>query len=243
MVGDECYDHRPVPTTGRLQPLCPPHRAQHWSLPAGSPGSGRSLTVRLDDVDAVLRRSDVSPVGLAAAVTALAGPVVPLGSLKEADARVWQEVYAPLDALADEIPALAPWTVRMRGDGLLRRLVGTPAAAHSLLGEVVTVLRALPVDPPVSLPTFAARVLGAAHTLDDDTPRATVTLAGIRALTDFPEGADAEWRREAWASGGLLRDELSSTVLTLNLRGAPVLDWAVDVGEPSVLTLRQLRRP
>ncbi|MER5779365.1 TIGR02679 family protein [Streptomyces sp. NPDC002039] len=217
-------------------------RAAAERLLGRSPGSGRSLTVRLDDVDAVLRRSGVSPHGLAAAVTALTGPVVALDSAREADARAWQEAYAPLDAMADEIPALAPWTVRMRGDGLLRRLVGTPAAAHSLLGEVVTVLRALPADPPVSLPAFAARVLGAAHALDDDTPRATVTLAGIRALTGFPDGAGAEWRREAWASAGLLRDELSSTVLTLNLRGTPVLDWAADAGEPTVLTLRQLIR-
>ncbi|MFF3425184.1 TIGR02679 family protein [Streptomyces sp. NPDC002602] len=217
-------------------------RAAAERLLGRSPGSGRSLTVRLDDVDAVLRRSGVSPHGLAAAVTALTGPVVALDSAKEADARAWQEAYAPLDAMANEIPALAPWTVRMRGDGLLRRLVGTPAAAHSLLGEVVTVLRALPADPPVSLPAFAARVLGAAHALDDDTPRATVTLAGIRALTGFPDGAGAEWRREAWASAGLLRDELSSTVLTLNLRGTPVLDWAADAGEPTVLTLRQLIR-
>ncbi|WP_329098522.1 TIGR02679 family protein [Streptomyces sp. NBC_01439] len=217
-------------------------RAAAERLLGRSPGSGRSLTVRLDDVDAVLRRSGVSPAGLAAAVTALTGPVVALDSAKVADARAWHEAYAPLDALADEIPALAPWTVRMRGDGLLRRLVGTPAAAHSLLGEVVTVLRALPADPPVSLPAFAARVLGAAHALDDDTPRATVTLAGIRALTGFPDGAGAEWRREAWASAGLLRDELSSTVLTLNLRGTPALDWAADAGEPSVLTLRQLIR-
>ncbi|GHE51230.1 hypothetical protein GCM10017778_39260 [Streptomyces vinaceus] len=48
--------------------------------------------------------------------------------------------------------------------------------------------------------------------------------------------------REAWASAALLRDELSSTVLTLNLRGTPVLDWAADAGEPCVLPLRQLIR-
>ncbi|MFF2192308.1 TIGR02679 family protein [Streptomyces sp. NPDC058157] len=235
---------REQPLTGPVSLSAPTEeqRAAAERLLGRSPGSGRSLTVRLDDVDALLRRSGVSPDGLAAAVTALTGPVVPLDRAKEADARAWQEAYLPLDALVDEIPALAQWTVRMRGDGLLRRLVGTPDAAQTLLGQVATVLRGLPVDPPVSLPAFAARVLGAAHALDDDTPLATVTLAAVRALTGFPDGAGAEWRREAWASAGLLRDELSSTVLTLNLRGTPVLDWAADVGEPCVLTLRQLIR-
>ncbi|MFB8033092.1 hypothetical protein ACFC5Z_09045 [Streptomyces sp. NPDC056004] len=39
-------------------------------------------------------------------------------------------------------------------------------------------------------------------------------------------------------------DEQSSTTLTLNLRGTPVLDRMADWGEPSVLTLRKLtRRP
>ncbi|MFB6613171.1 TIGR02679 family protein [Streptomyces sp. NPDC056367] len=235
---------REQPLTGPVSLSAPieAQRAAAERLLGRSPGSGRSLTVRLDDVDAVLRRSGVSPDGLAAAVTALTGQVVPLATVKEAEAQAWQEAYAPLDALAEEIPSLVPWVVRTRGDGLIRRLVGTPAAAHTLLGEVATVLRALPADPPGSLPAFAARVLGAAHALDDGTPQATVTLAGIRALTGFPDGTGAEWRREAWASAGLLRDELSSTVLTLNLRGTPALDWAADAGEPCVLTLRQLIR-
>ncbi|MFE2304831.1 TIGR02679 family protein [Streptomyces sp. NPDC059411] len=233
---------RPLTGPASLSAPTEAQRAATERLMGRSPGSGRSLTVRLDDVDVVLRRSGVSPDGLAAAVTALSGPVVPLAMAKEAQAHAWQEAYTPLDALAEEIPALVPWVVRMRGDGLIRRLAGTPAAAHTLLGAVTTVLRALPADPPVSLPAFAARVLGSAHALDDGTPQATVTLAAIRALTGFPDGTGAEWRREAWASVGLLRDELSSTVLTLNLRGTPALDWAADAGEPCVLTLRQLIR-
>ncbi len=43
-----------------------------------------------------------------------------------------------------------------------------------------------------------------------------------------------------WASAGLLRDDVSSTVLTLNLCGTPALDWMADGGDPSVLALRQL---
>ncbi|MGW1000026.1 TIGR02679 family protein [Streptomyces sp. NPDC002520] len=206
------------------------------------PGRGRSLSIRLEDVDVLLRRSGISPEGLDAAVTALTGPVVPLGPAREAEEKAWKEAYAPLAALADRQPALAAWAERLRGDGLVRRLAGTPTAARALLDQVATALNALPSEEPVSLPSFAARVLGSAHALDDGTPLATLTLSGARSLTGFPDGTGAEWRRQAWASAGLLRDELSSTVLTLNLRGTPALDWMADEGEPAVLTLRQLTR-
>ncbi|MDI3386296.1 TIGR02679 family protein [Streptomyces sp. B-S-A8] len=208
------------------------------------PGGGRSLTVRLEAVDAVLRRSGISPDGLAEAITALTGPVTLLGAARRAEEDAWQEAFAPVDELAEERPALKAWVVRLRGDGLVRRLAGTPTAAGLLLSHSATVLRALPADPAVSVPAFAARVLDSAHALDDGTALATVTLSGIRALTGFPDGAGAQWRRDAWASAGLLRDELSSTVLALNLRGTPALDWMAETGEPAVLTLRQLiRRP
>ncbi|MFF7851068.1 TIGR02679 family protein [Streptomyces sp. NPDC007910] len=237
---------REQPLTGpvSLSAPTPAQRAAAERLLGRSPGSGQSLTVRLDEVDTVLRRSGISPDGLAAAVAVLGGPIVLLGPAREAEERAWREAYAPVDDLADQIPAFAAWAARLRGDGLVRRLAGTPVTARALVDRATAALRLLPVDPPVSLPAFAAQRLGSAHALDDGTPLATLTLSGIRALTGFPDGAGAEWRREAWASAGLLRDELSSTVLTLNLRGTPALDWMADSGEPSVLTLRQLiRRP
>ncbi|MDF9816163.1 TIGR02679 family protein [Streptomyces sp. SPB162] len=235
---------QPLVGPASLSAPTPAQRASAERLLGRSPGTGRSLSIRLDEVDSVLRRSGISPDGLAAAVAALTGPVVLIGPARQAEERAWQEAYAPIDALVDQAPALAAWAVRLRGDGLVRRLAGTPAAAGTLLGRVAVALRSLPADPPMSLAAFAARALGSAHALDDGTPLATLTLAGIRALTGFPDGSGAEWRREAWASVGVLRDELSSTVLTLNLRGTPALDWMADAGEPSVLTLRQLiRRP
>ncbi|WP_326700375.1 TIGR02679 family protein [Streptomyces sp. NBC_01754] len=209
-----------------------------------APGGGRSLSVSLDAVDDLLRRSGVSPAGLAAAVVALTGPVTLLGQARAEEQRAWARAYAPVDALADEIPALRGWAERLRKDGLVRRLAGTPAAAAELLGRAATVLSALPAVPPVSLPAFSSRLLGGAHALDDGTPLSTLALSGVRELTGAgaPDGSGAQGRREAWASVGLLRDELSSTVLAVNLRGTPALDWMADAGEPAVLTLRQLTR-
>ncbi|WP_175410407.1 TIGR02679 family protein [Streptomyces sp. TRM64462] len=215
-------------------------RAAAERLLGRAPGGGRSLTVRLDAVDAVLRRSGISPDGLAPAVTALTGPVTPLSETRAAESHAWRSAYAPLEALVRDHPRLTDWATRLRTDGLVRRLARTPEAARTLLADTATALRQLPADPAVSLPAFAARVLGGAHALDDGTPLATLTLSGVRALTGFPDGSGTGWRRDAWASAGLLRDDVSSTVLTLNVRGTPALDWMADSGEPAVLTLRQL---
>ncbi|HMG30572.1 MAG TPA: TIGR02679 family protein [Jiangellaceae bacterium] len=70
----------------------------------------------------------------------------------------------------------------------------------------------------------------------------------MESLRDLPAGAGAEWRREVWASVGLLRDELSTSVLTLGLPGDAVsatgraLGAWREAGQPVVLTLRQLVR-
>lgn len=230
---------RDEPLTGPLTLAAPTsaERAATERLLGRAPRAGRSLTVRLDAVDTVLRRSGISPDGLATAVTALTGPLARLADVREQEANAWQEAYAPLAVLR---PELAEWAHQLRTDGLVRRLARTPHAAKILLTDATTVLQTLPADPAVSLPAFAATALGDAHALDDGTPLATIVLSGIRALTGFPDGNGAEWRREAWASAGLLRDALSSTVLTLGLRGTPTLDWMTDAGEPAVLTLRQL---
>ncbi|RFC70987.1 TIGR02679 family protein [Streptomyces sp. AcE210] len=236
---------REEPLTGTLtlaQPTDLQRRATERLLgrrPSARP-TGATLAVRLDAVDAILRTSGASPDGLAAAVTALTGPVTPRRATREAEDLAWAHAHAPLDGL----PApLAAWAERLRTEGRLRRLARTPDAARTLAEQSAHALAALPADPPVSLPTFAARALGSAHALDDGTPTATLILSGVRALTGHSDGSGAAWRRAAWAAAGLLRDEVSSTVLTLGLRGNPALDWYADQGEPAILTLRQLAAP
>ncbi|WP_308314654.1 TIGR02679 family protein [Streptomyces gilvus] len=230
---------RDEPLTGPVSLTAPTtaERAAAERLLGRGPGAGRSLTVRLEAVDAVLRRSAISPGGLAPAITALTGPVTSIADARRREAEAWQAAYTPLSDVRHELTA---WADRLRHDGLVRRLARTPQAAKTLLTSTTAVLRELPAAPAISLPAFAARVLGDAHALDDGTPLATVVLSAVRVLTGFPDGSGAEWRREAWASAGLLRDALSSTVLTLGLRGTPALDWMTDAGEPAVLTLRQL---
>ncbi|MFJ1992769.1 TIGR02679 family protein [Streptomyces asiaticus] len=235
---------RAEPLTGPVILAAPTdgERAAAERLLGRAPGGGRSLSVRLDTVDTILRRSGVSPDGLATAVIALTGPVTLLSDARRREADAWHDAYTPLTGLCSERPELADWCEHIRVSGLVRRLARGPEAARALVASTATALRSLPADPAVSLPAFAARALGDAHGLDDGTPLATLVHSGIRALTGFPDGTGAEWRREAWASAGLLKDALSSTVLTLGLRGTPALDWATGTGEPAVLTLRQLTR-
>jgi uncharacterized protein (TIGR02679 family) len=150
-----------------------------------------------------------------------------------------------LDAVAARRPELAEWVGGLRSAGTVRRLVRDPEPAAALIDQLVVVLARLPGDPePVG--RFAERVLGSAHALDPDRPLAGLVFGAARALGGTPDGAGAAWQREVWASVGLLRDELSSTVLTLNLPGAPgpvgrTLAALTEAGEPAVLTLRQLR--
>ncbi|GAA2934045.1 MULTISPECIES: TIGR02679 family protein [Streptomyces] len=229
------------PLTGSVT-LSDPDESQRRAaerLLGRAPRSGGSLSMRLATVDEILRRSGVSPDGLAAAVIALTGPVILHAETRNREEQAWEETYAPLVNLDAE---LARWAERIRRDGLVRRLARTPEAAAPLVEAAVRALRALPASPPTSRATFAARNLSGAHALDEGTPLATLVLSGIRCLTGFPDGSGAQWRREAWASAGLLKDDLSSTVLTLNLRGTPALDWMADAGEPAVLTLRSLTR-
>ncbi|MFD9319135.1 TIGR02679 family protein [Streptomyces sp. NPDC060053] len=229
------------PLTGTVTLARPDERQRQAAerLLGRAPSAGRSLTVRLDAVDAILRRSGAGPDGLGAAVVALTGPVAVQAEVRDREERAWEEVYAPLGALS---AGLTGWAERIRRDGLVRRLARTPETAGPLVTAAVRALCELPADPPTSRATFAARHLSGAHALDEGTPLATLVLSGLRSLTGFPDGAGAEWRREAWASAGLLKDDVSSTVLTLNLRGTPALDWMADMGEPAVLTLRSLSR-
>jgi uncharacterized protein (TIGR02679 family) len=114
-----------------------------------------------------------------------------------------------------------------------------------LLADLAKTIAALP-GREESLSAFAARVLGDAHALDNDQPLATLALGAARAIAGVAQGAGAQWRRETWAAVGLLKDELSSQVLTLGLPGDTVtatgraLAALREAGEPAVLTLRQL---
>lgn len=212
-------------------------------------GSGAALTVRLEAVDAVLRRSGACAEGLAAAVVALTGPVDDRAVATELERAAWQDAFAPIARAVVGRDGLSEWAAGLRASGVVRRIARDPTTARDLLGRLAVVLEALPVEQPEPVGRFAERVLGSAHALDPGDPLHGLALGAARVIGDEDVGGGAEWRRRVWASVGLVLDELSSTVLVLNLPVADdtptgrMLAGLREAGEPAVVTLRQLRSP
>ncbi|MGO9751505.1 MAG: TIGR02679 family protein [Solirubrobacteraceae bacterium] len=216
------------------------------------PRAARGVGVSLDELDTLLRRSGVHRGGLADAVVELTGPVAVLADLSACEARGWAEAFERVTRACDGRPSLEAWLERVRASGLVKRLAGgSTETSRELLDGVAAVVSALPVSAGESLGTFAARVCGRAHALDEGSPLGTLALGAARALADLespgPDESAAEARREGWAAVGVLCDELSSTVLTLGLPGdqsatGRILAAACQCREPVWLTLRQLVR-
>jgi uncharacterized protein (TIGR02679 family) len=239
--------------TVTLAEATPAQRQAVQRLLGRPPRAGRALTVSLPSVDLVLRRSGACPDGLAAAVVRLGGPVRVRADAAAARERAWQRAFVALEdaVAAAQRDELGRWLAELRASGLVKRLEPDPRAASVLLGRLAAIVVALPAaGEPIG--RFAARVAGGAHALDDREPLAALALGAARALAGLPAPGHGESltesRSEAWAAVGLLRDELSSLVLSIGLPGDPAtvtgtnLAAARDGGEPVALTLRQLAR-
>ncbi|GIG60564.1 hypothetical protein Lfu02_49360 [Longispora fulva] len=226
----------------------PQERRAVESLLGRPPGRGTSLTVSLDEIDAALRRSGAHPDGLHAAVTLLLGPITHRASAETALAEAWDTALAPLATLIAQRPELRAWYDEPRTAALIRRIGGSPAEAAPLMVALARVLAGLPAAG-VALSRYAADTTTDEHALDQGRPLAALALSAIRetwSTGDHPDTTPAQRRRALWDTVGVLLDELSSTVLALNLPAAPGTrlgrQVAVMVGEPVVLTLRQLAR-
>jgi uncharacterized protein (TIGR02679 family) len=216
------------------------------------PRAARGLSVSLDELDALLRRSGIHQGGLGEAVIALTGPVTVRADAAADDRRAWAAAFARLGAVADGRPELVGWVHRLRASGLVKRLAGGSAdTGRELLDAVASVAAALPAAGGESLSAFAARVTGRAHALDEGSRLGTLAVGAARAVAGLdapgPDESPAEARRESWAAVGVLCDELSSTVLTVGLPSdgsetGRLLAAAGTTTEPVWLTLRQLVR-
>lgn len=228
-------------TSVTLAAATPAQRDAVHRLLGRRPRPGNALTVSLPAVDEVLRRSGASPDGLPAAIAALTGPIIDRTAHAASVDAAWRRAFAPLTAVIESRPELTEWHTRLHSTGLVRRLAGSPESAESLLADLARLVAELPSSGE-PLGTFAARTAGDAHALDDGRPLATLALGAARALAGLPEAPS----RETWAAVGVLRDDVSSTVLTFGFPGDPhtatgrALAAFKLAGQPVVLTLRQL---
>lgn len=222
-----------------------PQRAAIARLLGKPVTSGRTVSVRLADVDEVLRRSGVCEEGLACAIETLTGPVERRAAADAARERAWQEAFAPLEEAVSGNEELTAWCEGVRQSGLVRRLLSEPHRAGPVLADLARVVSSLPSDGE-HLGTFAARTVGSSHALDPGRPLATLAFGAARVLGDTPDGSGAAWQRAVWGAVGLLKDAVSSTVLVLGFPGddgsptGRALAAGASAGEPAVLTLRQL---
>lgn len=205
---------------------------------------GSAVVVSLPYLEEMLRAAGICPT-LRAAVEELTEPVVNLRAERATIERQWEELFAAAVKRLGSRPELERWLAQLRASGLLRRY--GLADADRLLSQALTVLRSLPA-PDVPLAELAASTVGDAHALDPDTSLGTIVLRAASALAGSAMPADANSRRDVWASVGVICDELSSAVLVLNLRASGetptsrALRIYADAGEPAFLTVRQILR-
>jgi uncharacterized protein (TIGR02679 family) len=245
---DRLETGRPLTGTVTLPAATMEQRRAVERLTGRAAGSGASLSVSLTEVDRILKDSGAAPGGLAEAVTRLTGPLRDRNREREELAAAWDAAFATLDAAVDGRHELAAWRGWLDATGVVRRLAPQPAQARLLLTQVAAVLRRLP-SRGVPVGRLAAECCGDAHALDDGRPVSTLVLSAARALAGLPFAADpsADSRRAAWAAVGVHLDDLSSLALCLGLPGdtrtalGRTLASCREAGQPTVLTLRQLR--
>ncbi len=223
-----------------LQSATPAQREAVDRLFGRRASRGSSVSVRLAEVEALLQRAGICDT-LPEAIEALTGPLVDGPARRHAVDAAWAEIFA-----ADSISR--PWLEELRATGILRRLSRNDLdVARTLLRQAHEIERRLPAHG-VPLAELAAAATGDSHALDPGTPLGTIAVRLAAAAGQVQTWDTTEAWREAWTSAGVLCDELSAPVLTVNLPadGERPADQALrlhaEAGEPYRLTTRQLLR-
>jgi uncharacterized protein (TIGR02679 family) len=208
----------------------------------GRPVTRATLVLSLADVDATLaERSGIG--GLQAVLEHVTGHALDDRAARRAQRAAGRE--APF-TLARELVGDAPWVEAwldgVRRSGVLAR-TADPAAA---VRRAVATLARLPTS--IARTELAVAVGGGAHALDDGSTVAALVLRALAAqLGASPPVTTAE-RRGLWERFGVRVDLVSTTCLTLGLRGrgdsavAVRMALAADAGDPVHLTAWDLRR-
>ena len=221
--------------------------------PASRPG--KTLRVSISDLEARLVRAGLC-TSLREALERIDGPIRSRPAEVERENAVWDALVAELhckvsgwrELLTERRPDLDTLIAsladilndRRRVDrSALRSLCQRDvAAAESLLADLAAIFKALADAGPTDVPRshLAACALGDSHALDSD----TLLFRALARIAQQPDAAP----REAWKTYRVLPDEVSSSVLVLNLRfrGTPLseaINRFADAGEPCRLLLRQ----
>jgi uncharacterized protein (TIGR02679 family) len=255
-------------TVLRLGELTDGQRRAIAGLMGTSAAADRPPKVRLEALDQTLRRGAAS-VGLIEWLELVGGPLQNRPARRSQERAASEEAWRTTSdhpVLADR-PELFEWLAHVRRRGLATRVAGSAPGGARLVAQALDVVSRLPLHN-VTLAALAAEVTGDAHALDRGKPLATILSGALNTVdvgVPLPNGVDpsgdehlhgepadggvgapaSDWRRR-WARFGVICDELSVSVLALNVpaRGTNLIAGTLSDhgswGEPVRLTLRQL---
>ncbi|MGH3614992.1 MAG: TIGR02679 family protein [Pseudonocardia sp.] len=218
---------------------------------AGRPVTTSRLTLDLADLDASLaQRSGIG--GLRAVVATITGAALRDRPGLRAERIADREApYAVARELVEADPVLAgaywrdEWLDGVRRAGVLARTADPTSAVRR---AVAVLHRLLGAEISTSRTELAAATAGGAHGLDDGTAAAVLVLRALAAYSGEPVPTSTVARRALWERFGVRVDAVSTTCLTLGLRGtgagsvAARLAPAAEAGDPVHLTPWDLRR-
>jgi uncharacterized protein (TIGR02679 family) len=206
-----------------------------------------AITIHLDAF-AELVQSTGRFHSLAELLEAASGePIANKSAARQEFASAWNELWQWAATSSSSDARREAWLAQLRKSGWLRaRCRGDHVLARQMLTDAFTVLDQLPVSG-LPLPVFAATHLGDAHALDVQRDLGRLVCRAIAAHQGLPVPLKRRDIRRTWEAVGLVPDELSVTVLALNLPigGDSLTDHMLRahaaLGEPCRLTFRHLR--
>lgn len=223
------------------------------------PSAGRSMRLRISEIDTVLERAGLA-ASLRDALVLLDGPLVDLKAARAAQESGWRELVSAasredMQRHDADVRAPSPTLRSLVEDAgavaLLKRLsAGDSQRAALLLNRVGRVLERLPARG-IPLPRLAADALGDSHALDPGRPEATLVLRtdNVDGMPLIEERLHSRLSlRDRWARLGVTVNELARPALCLNLpfgqpsASAPASMLRGAAGEPHYLSLRVLLR-
>lgn len=202
---------------------------------------GDSLSISLAGLAEHLHCGEGDFVG---ALQVLRGPLANRRAQREEEAADWAELLDYWRQVLGEREDLLPWLEGLWTTGLLKKASKRDLeTARTLMEHAWQILRGGRYDE-VLLASLAVQVTGDSHALDRGSALSGICL---RAIVQGRPIKSAQDRRAAWASLGVVIDDLSAPVLCLNVRCvgecslAPWVDWHLERGEPFFIPWRQVR--
>lgn len=178
---------------------------------------------------------------------AAGGPIENKLATRQQHSAQWKQLWEWAETRAAQTPGRKHCLNELRQTGWLKaRSRRDHKAAKQMLRTAFDLLDKLPADG-IPLSVFAATHLHDAHALDLNHDLGRLVCRAIAAAHDLPAPKKRSDLRRTWELAGIVPDELSATVLTLNL---PVLGESLSdemlrahakLGEPCRLTFRHLR--